>query len=65
MQTRFADTAQHVDAFFVIRAISTAHAVIDILISTLDNIIVNKNTSLLLLDLKKAFDTVNHDIYSI
>ena len=35
---------------------------IDILTSTLDNINVNRNTALLLLDLKKAFDTVNHDI---
>ena len=35
---------------------------IDILTSTLDNINVNKNTALLLLDLKKAFNTVNHDI---
>ena len=35
---------------------------IDILTSTVDNINVNKNTALLLLDLKKAFDMVNHDI---
>ena len=42
----------------------TSHAVIGILTSTLDNINANKSTSLLLLDLKKAFDTVNHDILS-
>ena len=43
-------------------AYSTSHAMIDILTLTLDNINVNKNTSLQLLDLKKAFNTVNHDI---
>ena len=43
-------------------AYSTSNAIIDILTSTLDNITVNKNTALLLLDLKKAFDMVNHDI---
>ena len=43
-------------------AYSTSHAMIDILTSTLDNINVNKNTALLQLDLKKAFDTVNYDI---
>ena len=35
---------------------------IDILTSTLNNTNVNKNAALLLLNLKKAFDTVNHDI---
>ena len=43
-------------------AYSTSHAMIVFLTSTLDNINVNNNTALLLLDLKKAFDTVNHDI---
>ena len=43
-------------------AYSTSHAMIDILTSTLDNTNVNKITALLLLDLKKAFDMVNHDI---
>ena len=43
------------------RAYSTSHAMIDILTSTLDNINANKSTALLLLDLKKAFDTMNHD----
>ena len=43
-------------------AYSTSHAMTDILTSTLNNTNVNKNTALLLLDLKKAFDMVNHDI---
>ena len=43
-------------------AYSTSHAMTDILNSTLENINVNKNTALLLLDLKKAFDKVHHDI---
>ena len=34
----------------------------DITTSTLDNINVNKNIALLLLDLQKAFDIVNHYI---
>ena len=43
-------------------AYSTSHAMIDISTSTLDNINADKNTALLLLNLKKAFDTVNRDI---
>ena len=39
---------------------STSHALTDVLISLYDNINDEKYTALLLLDLKKAFDTVNH-----
>ena len=35
---------------------------LDLLTSTYDNINDNKHTAFLLLDLKKAFDTVNHSI---
>ena len=35
---------------------------LDLLTSTYDNINDNKHTAFLLLDLKKAFDTVNHII---
>ena len=41
---------------------STSHAMLDLLTSTYNNIHDNKHTSFLLLDLKKAFDTVNHII---
>ena len=41
---------------------STSHAMLDLLTSTYDNINDNKHTAFLLLDLKKAFDTVNHSI---
>ena len=46
------------DEYGFIPAYSTSHAVIGVLTSILDNINVNKNTALLLLDLKKAFDNV-------
>ena len=39
---------------------STSHALTDVLTSLYDNINDEKYTALLLLDLKKAFDTVNH-----
>jgi len=41
---------------------STTHAILDILTASLDNINLNQCTALLLLNLRKAFDTVNHDI---
>ena len=43
-------------------AYSTSHAMIDILTLTQNNINVNKSTALLLQDLKKVFDTANHDV---
>ena len=39
---------------------STSHALTDVLISLYDNINYGNYTALLLFDLKKAFDTVNH-----
>ena len=41
---------------------STHHALLDVLTSSYDNINHKKHTALLFLDLKKAFDTVNHTI---
>ena len=38
----------------------TSHALTDVLTSLYDNINDENYTALLLLDLKKAFDTVNH-----
>ena len=40
----------------------TTHAMLDVLTSTYDNINDNTITTLLLLDLNKAYDTVQHDI---
>ena len=39
---------------------STSHALTDVLTSLYDNINDENYTAILLLDLKKAFDTVNH-----
>ena len=42
----------------------TSHALINVLTLLYDNIIYNENyAALLLLDLKKAFDAVNHKTY--
>ena len=41
---------------------STSHAILDIVTKTYDNINNNKYTGLVFLDLKKAFDTVSHEI---
>ena len=43
---------------------STSHALTDVLTSSYDNINDENYTALLLLDLKKAFDTVNHKTLS-
>ena len=43
-------------------SLSSTHAMLDVLNSTYDNINDNTITALLLLDLSKAFDTLQHDI---
>ena len=43
-------------------SLSTTHAMLDVLTSTYDNINDNTITALLLLDLNKAFNSVQHDI---
>ena len=40
---------------------STFHTLLDVITNTYDNISENMFTSLMMLDLKKAFDTVSHD----
>ena len=42
--------------------VSTNHALVDVVSSCFDNINDNLFTSLIFLDLTKAFDTVNHEI---
>ena len=42
--------------------ISTEHALIDVITNSFDKINENQPSALLFLDLKKAFDSVNHDI---
>ena len=44
------------------KKISTAHAVLDLVTTSFDNINNNLYTGLLFLDLRKAFDTVSHEI---
>ena len=44
------------------QGISTSHAILDILTTAFDNIDRNFYTGLIFLDLRKAFDTVSHDI---
>ena len=41
---------------------STFHALLDVMTNTFDNISKNMFTALMMLDLKKSFDTVSHDI---
>ena len=41
---------------------STSHAILDVLTNAYDNIESNDNTAIVLLDFKKAFDTVCHSI---
>ena len=43
-------------------SLSTTHVMLDVLTSTYDNVNDNTITALLLFDLNKAFDTVQHDI---
>ena len=42
--------------------VSAEHALIDVITTSFDKINENQHSALLFLDLKKAFDTVNHDI---
>lgn len=44
------------------KGVCTGHAILDIVTNTFDNIKNNNYTGLIFLDLRKAFDTVSHDI---
>ena len=44
---------------------STFHALLDVMTNTCDNISENMFTALMMLDLKKAFETVSHDILQL